>query len=159
MSFDRVIEEQIRRAQEEGKFDDLPGKGQPLKLDENPFEDPAWAMANQMLKNQGFRPEWLEADLALRQELEQARRDLRRTRDWRVAQLQALAGRPDASAAEPRQWVADEWSLAQTRFRARLQQINQSIFSLNLKVPSTRFQRLRLDVETELARIVEGRDA
>ena len=42
------IEEQIRRAIQEGKFDDLPGKGKPLKLDENPFEESEWRMANKI---------------------------------------------------------------------------------------------------------------
>ena len=31
------IEEHIRRAIEEGSFEDLPGKGQPLHLYENPL--------------------------------------------------------------------------------------------------------------------------
>ena len=42
MDFQRVIEEQLRKAREEGKFDHLRGHGQPLRLDENPFEDPTW---------------------------------------------------------------------------------------------------------------------
>jgi len=36
------IDEIIRRAIEEGQFDDLPGKGKPLRLDEDPNSDPAW---------------------------------------------------------------------------------------------------------------------
>jgi DnaJ family protein C protein 28 len=156
VSFDRVIEQLIRQAQEDGKFRDLPGHGQPLNLDDNPFEDAAAAMANHMLKNQGFRPDWLEDDVAVRQGLEQARLALARTRDWRREQLRAAEGRQDARAIEQRALANHEWALAQERFRARLAELNRAIFTLNLKVPSERFQRLRLDVEAELRRVADA---
>ena len=51
----RSADEAIRKAMEEGKFDNLPGKGKPLKLDEDPFEDPEWRLANKMLKEGGYQ--------------------------------------------------------------------------------------------------------
>ena len=156
MDFDRVIEKLIRKAQAEGKFDNLRGKGQPLRLDENPFEDPAAALANQMLKNHGFRPDWLEEDVTLRGDLAEARRALVRARDWRAGQLAALEGRQDGPTLEQRERVAYEWALAQERFRRQLGEINKTIFTLNLKVPNTRFQRTMPNVEDELRRLVEG---
>jgi hypothetical protein len=158
MDFDRVIEELIRKAQEEGKFRDLRGRGKPLNLDENAFEDPAMRMANHMLKEHGFRPDWLEDDVSLRQELEQARRDLARTRDWRAAELARLAGQTGAAAIRQRELVADEWSLARQRFRQRLEAVNKVIFTLNLKVPSTQLQRRKLDVEAELEKVLRPTD-
>jgi DnaJ family protein C protein 28 len=159
MDFDRVIEKLIRKAQEEGKFDNLRGKGQPLRLDENAFEDPASALVNHMLKDQGFRPEWLEEDLSLRQELDDARRALVRTRHWRAQQLAALGARQDARAIEQRVLVAHEWDQAQDRFRRKVAELNQTIFVLNLKVPNTHFQRVKLNVEEELQRLVAGGSA
>ena len=38
-----------------GEIDRLRGAGKPLNLDDNPFEDPASAMVNRMLKEEGFR--------------------------------------------------------------------------------------------------------
>jgi DnaJ family protein C protein 28 len=156
MDFQRVVEEQLRKAREEGKFDNLRGHGQPLRLDENPFEDPTWQMANEMLKKNGFRPVWLEEDMANQRELEQARRDLVRSREWHSTALQALGDRRDAAAIERRVMAQREWQLAQDRFRARLAAINKSIFNYNLKVPSTRLQRLKLDIEAELTRLSAG---
>lgn len=156
MDFDRVIEKLIRKAQEEGKFNNLRGHGQPLNLDENPFEDPAAGLANQMLKDHGFRPEWLEEDLSVREELGAARRALLRARDWRADQLAALEGRQDGPAIQQRELVTYEWRLAQERFRRKLEALNKIIFTLNLKVPSTRFQRLKLNIEEELQRLVDG---
>ena len=155
MNWDRVIEQKIREAQEEGKFDNLSGKGRPLNLDENPFEDPAWRMANDLLKEQGFRPSWLEDDVALREKLAQTRTALARTRDWRAEQLAALGARDDPEAIRRRAWIASEWDRAVERFRESLAQINTGIANLNLKVPHERFQRMKLVVEDELGKIVE----
>jgi len=142
MNWDRIIEQKIREAQEEGKFDNLSGKGRPLNLDENPFEDPAWQMANALLKEQGFRPDWLEDDVMLREKLAQARAALARTR-------------ADPEARRQRMWVASEWERAVERFRESIAQINAGIANLNLKVPHERFQRMKLAVEDELRKIVE----
>ncbi len=54
------IEDHIRRAIEEGKFDDLPGKGKPLKLEDDPFVDPEWRLAHHMLRCSGFSLPWIE---------------------------------------------------------------------------------------------------
>jgi hypothetical protein len=156
MRWDRIIEQKIREAQAQGKFDDLRGKGQPLNLDENPFEDPAWQAANQLLKGNGFRPEWLEEDAALREKLAQARRALARTRDWRAEQLAALGARMDVKAVEQRGLVEDEWTRALARFREALAEVNKGITRLNLRVPSPRFQRLKLDVEAEALKVVNA---
>jgi hypothetical protein len=54
-----IAERKIREAMEEGAFDHLDGAGQPLNLQEDPFEDPSLRMAHRLLKNNGFAPEWI----------------------------------------------------------------------------------------------------
>ena len=85
-------EEQIRRAIEEGKFDNLPGKGKPLHLDQNPFEDPDWRLANHVLKTSGFSLPWIEK----RNEIEaliQTARSISEARPMNSAG-KAIEGRP-----------------------------------------------------------------
>lgn len=54
------LDEIMAEAQRRGDFDNLPGKGQPLRLgDPDPFAGPD-AMAYRMLKQAGFVPEWVE---------------------------------------------------------------------------------------------------
>ena len=56
MSFDEVIEAQIREAQARGDFDNLPGKGKPIDLTEY-FNTPEDVRVVQtMLKNAGMVP-------------------------------------------------------------------------------------------------------
>jgi DnaJ family protein C protein 28 len=155
MDLNRVVEQIIRNAQEEGKFDNLRGKGRPINWDENPFGDPAWEMAHHLLKENGFRPDWLEDDLALREKLAQARKALARTHDWRAAELERLGAREDAPAKHQRLLVADEWNRALENFRRSIDQINAKIPTLNLKVPHERFQRVKLVLADELQRVLE----
>jgi hypothetical protein len=155
MNWDHIVEQKIRAAQAEGKFDNLRGQGRPLTLDEDPFEDPAWQLANDLLKEGGFRPDWLEEDVALREKLAQARAALARTRDWRAAELELLGARDDADAKRQRAWVAGEWERALARFRDSLAQVNAGIATLNLKVPHVRLQRMRLSVDDELRKLLD----
>ena len=56
----RNIDEQIRQAMQRGDFDDLPGKGKPLDLSENPYEDPGWRMTYRIFKENGYTLPWIE---------------------------------------------------------------------------------------------------
>lgn len=58
--FQKIAEERIREAMEQGLFDDLPNKGKPLK-----FEDESWIpedlrLAYKILKNAGCIPPEME---------------------------------------------------------------------------------------------------
>ena len=58
---ERLAEERIRQAQEEGAFDDLPGRGQPLDLDDDAHVPEDLRLAWRVLKNAGCLPPELEA--------------------------------------------------------------------------------------------------
>lgn len=51
-----IAEERIRQAQDEGKFEDLPGRGEPLDLECDPMMPADLRMAYTLLKNAGFLP-------------------------------------------------------------------------------------------------------
>ncbi|WP_046176198.1 DnaJ family domain-containing protein [Domibacillus indicus] len=61
----RIAEEKIKKAMEEGLFDNLPGAGKPLPEDEFASLPPELRMAYRMMKNAGFTPE----DASLRREM------------------------------------------------------------------------------------------
>lgn len=63
--WESAVDKQIREAEERGEFDNLPGKGKPLRLDN---WDAEWGMAFHVLKNAGETLPWI----ALRQEIETA---------------------------------------------------------------------------------------
>lgn len=53
----RLSEERIRKALENGEFDNLPGYGKPLKLDDLSAIPEELRMAYTVLKNAGYSPE------------------------------------------------------------------------------------------------------
>jgi len=58
--FQKIAEQKIREAQERGDFDDLPGKGRPLDLDDWERVPEELRLAYKVLKNAGFTPPELE---------------------------------------------------------------------------------------------------
>ena len=141
------IEEHIRRAIEEGKFKDLPGKGKPLQLDENPHEDPDWRLANHMLKTSGYSLPWIALRSEIDQEIAAARSELHRAWEWRQA---SLAGGKPAHEIEP------EWRRARLAFTERLERINKRIGDYNLQAPAAQLQLLKLQPDQEIQQITQA---
>jgi Domain of unknown function (DUF1992) len=74
----RVAERKIEEAMAEGAFEGLAGEGQPLRIEEDPFEDPSLRMAHRLLKNNGFAPAFIEELKEIDAEAEIVRAELRR---------------------------------------------------------------------------------
>jgi len=55
-----LVERIIQEAIDNGEFDNLPGKGKPLNLNENAFLEPGLEWAYGLLKRNGFAPDWIE---------------------------------------------------------------------------------------------------
>jgi DnaJ family protein C protein 28 len=139
------IEELLRKAMAEGKFDNLPGKGKPLNLEAtNPYTDPEWELAYRMLKEAGYSLPWIEEVKDIERELEAARNDLHLA--WSATNV-GYAQQSTASMADV------EWGRAQASFRDKLTQLNNRIRSVNLQVPNPRFQRPLLDIDQEVQKI------
>lgn len=81
MSFEKIVEEQIRRAIADGEFENLRGKGKALEL-ESYFQTPeSLRMAYSMLKGADFVP----VEVRLIQEIDAAKADLSRCADGKHA--------------------------------------------------------------------------
>jgi hypothetical protein len=55
-----IADRKIQKAMKDGAFEQLDGAGEPLDLNENPFEDPSQRMAHRLLRNNGFAPAWID---------------------------------------------------------------------------------------------------
>jgi hypothetical protein len=64
--FEKIVEERIRRAIEKGEFDDLPGAGEPLVLENDSSVPEELRLAYKILKNADCLPPEIE----LRKEIE-----------------------------------------------------------------------------------------
>jgi DnaJ family protein C protein 28 len=149
------IDQQIQEAQERGVFDQLPGRGRPLDLTPNPYAQDQY-LAYKILRDAGYAPEWIELDKVIRGKLEVSTTTLARRWEWREMRLTELAHRSDVKAEIERQRVEAGWHSAVAAFEVEVEAINREIAELNLKVPSPRFQRSRVDPGREVERLTGG---
>lgn len=133
------VEEQIRKAMQEGKFENLPGKGRPLHLEQNPFADPEWRLAYHVLRNAGYSLPWVETSRELKAEIERLRWELRRA--WEGGDRQEARSR---QAAKRR---------LRERFEERAGRLNRRILSFNLEMPLPNFHLALFKFEEELDRL------
>lgn len=73
-----VVEQRIWHSMEEGQFENLPGKGKPLKLDTNPHADPAEDTLYRILSKNGCAPEWVELNKEIRSRISEWRMSLKK---------------------------------------------------------------------------------
>ena len=138
-----LTEKSIREAIEKGEFDNLPGKGQPLDLSENPFEDPDLRTVHRLLRNAGFAPAWIEERKDIEAQLELARTTLMRA--WRLYNPLGVAAN------------ANNWERNVSEFREKVAELRQRIHIYNLKAPSM-FHKRQLDADVIIEAIKKGQE-
>jgi hypothetical protein len=67
LGFQDIIERKIKEAQEKGEFDNLPGKGEPLKLEDDSGVPEDLRLAYKILKNADCLPPEVELKKEIRQ--------------------------------------------------------------------------------------------
>jgi hypothetical protein len=138
-----VTERLIREAHEEGRFDDLPGHGRRLDLDDDPREG-EMGLAFHILRTNDAVPPWIGADL-----------EARRCADALERVLGDAVRAGDRGALTP---------LGRSRFRTRLARAiddhDRAVEALNASAPSLTLHRRRCDraaLEQRLDAALEGR--
>lgn len=133
------VEEQIQIAIANGEFDNLEGKGKPLKSSilsgpENPYLNQADRIGYGLLQKHGFAPEWIEQQKRIHRDLDQLVREL--SESW------------TASKFEP----THAWVTQKDRFRQQMAALNKRVRDYNLNCPSNSQQMLLFDPVEEVRR-------
>ncbi len=118
-----LIDEQIKDAMRKGQFENLPGAGKPLKLEDDTNTPEHLRMAHKLLRDNGYVPDWM----AQGQELDAGRVKL-------IADIQRAA-RQDVAIPALREAAA---------------KYNAQVLSYNLKVPKGIAHKRHFDFEVEL---------
>lgn len=140
-----LAEKALREAIEAGEFDDLPGKGQPVDLTENPFEDPDLRVVHKLLRDAGFAPAWIEERKDIDATFEQVCRTLARA--WNIYRPAGIS--PNETA----------WERNVNEFREKTSELNSRIKLYNLKVPGAVFQRRLLETDKVIEDIKGAKDS
>ena len=117
-----IAERQIQDAMEAGEFDNLPGAGKPLDLDEDSFVPMSVRLLNKILKNSGAVPVWIQTEKDLRKELEEI--GPFKERGLRLLRHSRNAASRDRAAHRLR-----------TGYQERMEFVNNLIFKYNYIAP------------------------
>ena len=140
-----LITEQLDEAAAKGAFENLPGKGQPLRLNRFPNEPDDMRMANKLLKDNDLTPTWIGDRKELLAEIESLRTEMERR--WELMRVGAEA------AGSEREAFARSWRRSVRDWEARIDELNRRIVSLNIALPIWRMELHRLRLDEELKRI------
>jgi len=134
MSWQRIVEERIRQAFEDGDFENLAGMGKPIDWGpENPY-CAEWQLAFNVMRNAGVAPSWVALDAGLRQQVGDIRRALAEAR---------------------RRWPqgGPNWELACRRLGTVAARHNQGVLLRNLMAPAAVRPMFRLEPQAEIERV------
>jgi hypothetical protein len=134
-NYQSLIEQRFAEAAAAGLFDNLPGQGQPQRLDDDALVNEEDRAAFRLLKANGFAPPWAE----VRREIDTERADLDA---WRAQMNQRWARLSVAARAT-----------ARTQYRRKLGDLQRLIVNYNLTAPRGIAQIEGLRLEDELRKL------
>jgi DnaJ homolog subfamily C member 28 len=149
----RVAEGKIQEGIEEGKFDNLPGKGKPVVIEEDSSTPQHLRIANRVLKNAGVAPEWI-----------QIRQDILEERNAVCAlfarlQRESSARRDRITSPDPHDAYflrCVEWhQRSRAEYLQRLKSVNTSILKYCMSAPQTAEPFSPYNIEKEMKRYDE----
>jgi hypothetical protein len=142
-----VIERIIDEAQAKGAFDNLPGQGKPLALDDkNPFASDR-ELAYKLLKDNDYTLPWIAARNEMLDKIAAFRLELERT--WRQYEARFYSAPDDSYAAA----LKTKWRQRYAELGSETAEINRQIANLNLQLPVSRLEIVTLSLERELAAV------
>lgn len=141
-ALDRLVEDLIQESMAKGDFDNLSGKGKPLKKFSGcSYIDPMTHNLNRILIDNGYQPEWILMQKEIKDTIEQLREALLVSRK--------KLGNP-LSPGEQKQWAQ-----VCEQFQENIRKLNKRISDFNLIVPILTRQKVHFDAQKEIIRVQE----
>ena len=149
MFFDseRIARRKIEEAIEEGVFDNLPGKGQPLEMDDTPAHI-------RILKNANVPPDWIQMHQEIHREKAGCRLLWERVEKEYPKRLAAArsATPPPGDPEAPRRLFREWLGHARESYLRALRQVNHEILRFNMTAPAIAQGHLPFRIAEEEAR-------
>ncbi|XP_028612233.1 dnaJ homolog subfamily C member 28 [Grammomys surdaster] len=141
-AIERLVEDLIQESMAKGDFDNLSGKGKPLKKFSGcSYIDPMTHNLNRILIDNGYQPEWILMQKEIKDTIEQLREALLVSRK--------KLGNP-LSPGEQKQWAQ-----VCEQFQENIRKLNKRISDFNLIVPILTRQKVHFDAQKEIIRVQE----
>ncbi|XP_044728761.1 dnaJ homolog subfamily C member 28 [Chrysoperla carnea] len=141
---DRIVEDLIQESMSKGEFNNLPGSGKPLKLNQNfnPYVDFTTHKLNQVLIENGFTPEWITLQKGIREDITKLKSALAEDRKMFNAM-------PLTDEEERR------WEKCLEKYHDTVDKINKKIQYYNLVVPILQKQMVNVNIKKLSKKILE----
>lgn len=145
VNYRSIVEQQIQDAQERGDFDNLPGKGKPLEVEENPYAGDR-EMAYKLLKDNNFTLPWIAERNELLNKIADFRARLAYQWQLQGPQLAALLQTGQRPTAE-RRWIA-----LTAQWTTQIETLNKAVAGHNMALPVRSIEIYKLTLASELTR-------
>ncbi|MGD8583860.1 MAG: DUF1992 domain-containing protein [Chloroflexota bacterium] len=139
-----LAEEAIEEAMRSGAFDNLPGRGKPLNLINNPYA-PGTELAYQLLKDNQYTLPWISERAGLLARIQDLRDEIGSSWRWYQGEYHAVED-------SQRLALIQEWSALTASWEERIIALNKDIATVNLKQPGHKLEILKLALNRELDR-------
>ncbi len=141
---DLLVEKLIKKAHDEGKFDNLANQGKPIKIqEENPYIDEDWRVAYKVIENGGFVPPWVELDKEVEQDLVRVQRDRDEHLRWLRRRLHEIKNGPTLHFARDLRRLKTHHESFLKNHTSRLDELNRKIDQFNYICPVPSLLKIR----------------
>lgn len=141
-AIERLVEDLIQESMAKGDFDNLSGKGKPLKKFSGcSYIDPMTHNLNRILIDNGYQPEWILMQKEIKDTIDELRKAILVSRK--------KLGTPMTSTEQK------QWSQVCEQFQENIRKLNKRINDFNLIVPLLTRQKVHFDAQKEIAKVQE----
>ncbi|NP_001243864.1 dnaJ homolog subfamily C member 28 [Equus przewalskii] len=141
-AIERLVEDLIQESMAKGDFDNLSGKGKPLKKFSGcSYIDPMTHNLNRILIDNGYQPEWILMQKEIKDTIDQLREAILVSRK--------KLGNPMTPTEQK------QWNQVCEQFQENITKLNKRINDFNLIVPLLTRQKVHFDAQKEIARAQE----
>lgn len=145
-AIERLVEDLIQESMAKGDFDNLSGKGKPLKKFSGcSYIDPMTHNLNRILIDNGYQPEWILMQKEIKDTIDQLREAI-------LASRKKL-GNPMTATEEK------QWDQVCEQFEENIGKLNKRINDFNLIVPLLTRQKVHFNARKEIARAQDTYEA
>lgn len=141
-AIERLVEDLIQESMAKGDFDNLSGKGKPLKKFSGcSYIDPMTHNLNRILIDNGYQPEWILMQKEIKDTIDQLREAILVSRK--------KLGNPMTPTEQK------QWNQVCEQFQENIRKLNKRINDFNLIVPLLTRQKVHFNAQKEIARAQE----
>nr|XP_017515332.2 dnaJ homolog subfamily C member 28 [Manis javanica]XP_017515334.2 dnaJ homolog subfamily C member 28 [Manis javanica] len=141
-AIERLVEDLIQESMAKGDFDNLSGKGKPLKKFSGcSYIDPMTHNLNRILIDNGYQPEWILMQKEIKDTIDQLREAI------------LVSRKKFGSPMTPTE--QKQWNQVCEQFEENIRKLNKRVNDFNLIVPLLTKQKVHFDAQKEIAKAQE----